>query len=116
MTVSSRIQSPMTPINDHSITRMKNTLKNPYLSEVKAQKIFNELRWGLEKCLYLAEIKDYTQTSASLNDASVEDKTLVRYLFFKIAEINLERFKNLIKNDQNLKIFRESANSKEIYE
>ncbi len=95
---------------------MKNTLENQSLSEVKAQKIFNELRWGLEKCLYLAEIKDYTQTSASLSDTSIEDKTLVRYLYFKIAEINLERFKNLIRYDENLKLFRESVNSKDMYE
>lgn len=47
----------------------------------------------MEKCLYMAEIKDYTQTSASLSETSVEDKTLIRYLYFKIGEINLQKFK-----------------------
>lgn len=55
------------------------------LSEIKAQKMFNELRWILEKCFFLAEIKDYTQTAASVNNTSIEDKTLIRYLYFKIA-------------------------------
>lgn len=83
---------------------------------MKAHKIYNELRWVLEKCFYLAEIKDYTQTSASLNETSVEDKTLVRYLYFKLGEMNLKRFKNIISEEPNLKLFRESANSKGLYE
>ncbi len=50
----------------------------------------------------MGEIKDYTQTSASLSETSVEDKTLIRYIYFKIGQINLQKFKELILNDQNL--------------
>ena len=64
----------------------------------------------------MAEIKDYTQTSASLSDTSVEDKTLIRYLYFKIGEINLQKFKDMIREDQNFKLFRETANSMDLYQ
>ncbi len=64
----------------------------------------------------MAEIKDYTQTSASLSETSVEDKTLIRYLYFKIGEINLQKFKDMIREDQNFKLFREAANSMDLYQ